>query len=48
MAKRVRSKNNADEEARSASVKEASRLTEISRKLLGMADDTYQIKSDIH
>lgn len=47
MAKRVRSKNNADEEARSASVKEASRLTEISRKLLGMADDTYQIKSDI-
>lgn len=47
MAKRVRSKNTADDEARSNSVKEASRLTEISRKLLGMADDAYQIKSDI-
>ena len=48
MAKRVRSKNQTDTEANLGNnVKEASRLTEISRKLLGMADDTYQIKSDI-
>ena len=48
MAKKIKSKSRVEEDARANNnIKEASRLTEISRKLLGMSDDTYQIKSDI-